>query len=86
MALVGQEQFIRLLAIEFDLQEENLRPGSRLADHLEFDSLEILRLAVFLEMLVPFDLPEGADFDSLTVGDIYGLYCAEYAEQMLRGL
>jgi hypothetical protein len=84
MALIAERDFVHLLAVEFDLDETVLHSDTRLGDYLELDSLEILRLAVFLDLVIPIGMRGDPSLESLTVADLYAIYCSEFAEQMLR--
>ena len=81
--LLGKARFLELLCTEFGYAAGGVSMETRLIADLGFDSLQWLRLAVFVEMLVPFDAPDDTNPDELTVGDIYALYCKEYARLML---
>jgi acyl carrier protein len=75
--IVTAERFITLFANEFQLDEQTLSRDTYIVQDLDFDSLELFRLMLFVEMLAPIDLPDRVNFDELTLGSIYDHYAAE---------
>ncbi len=79
MTTVTMSRFVALFAREFDLEEDHLTRNTCIVHDLGFDSLELFRLMIFLEMLAPIDLPEDINLDDLTIGTVYDHYAAEAA-------
>lgn len=71
------EVFRERFAAEFDLPLDSVNADSRLIDDLGFDSFELFRTAIFLEMLTPIDLPDEFAVTALTLGDVYQFYAVE---------
>lgn len=75
MTILSSEEFLARFAVEFDLGEQPVSTSTRVVADLDFDSLDLLRLSVFLDVIgdavVPEGLEELADF---TLGDIYHYY------------
>jgi len=70
--MLDRPAFIKRFADEFEL--DGLVGTERLLDDLEFDSLELLRVALFLEIVCDVELPEQVDYESLCVDDIWHYY------------
>ncbi len=81
---LGIERFLALFAREFDLDVAVIRPTTRLQGDLDFDSLELLRAACFMEMLVPFDFPDEKVAADVTLADLYSVYCSEKTRELLE--
>jgi acyl carrier protein len=79
MKIVGFDRFCTLFRAEFALEEGSLARDSRLVYDLGFDSLQLFRLSIFVEMLAPIDLPAEIDFDALTLGSVYDHYAVTAA-------
>ena len=70
--MLSFEQFVVLVARDFDRQLNCLTPRARLVQDLSMDSLDLLRLMILCEALSPgFDVPDDVDADELTVGSVY---------------
>jgi hypothetical protein len=70
--------FVDRFSFEFDIPVEQLDPEALLVSTFDFDSLELLRLRLFLEMLLPgFELPDQLSLDDLRLQDVYHYYCLE---------
>jgi hypothetical protein len=79
MKIVGFDHFCTLFRDEFVLGDDSLSRDTRLIHDLAFDSLQLFRLAIFVEMLAPIDLPAEIDFDALTLGAVYDHYAVTAA-------
>jgi acyl carrier protein len=79
MRVLSFERFKRLFADEFELDEGELSRDTRLVTELAFDSFELFRVAIVVEMLAPIDMPENVDIDSLTLGQVYDHYAVNAA-------
>jgi len=79
MKIVGFDRFCTLLAQEFDVDASTLSRDTHVVDELAFDSLELLRLSIFIEMLAPIDMPTDVDFKALTLGAVYDHYAVNAA-------
>ena len=71
--------FLSRFAAEFQLPLDALSEHTRLIEDLGFDSFELFRVMIFLEMLTPVDLPEDLSLESLTLRMVYDFYVAEAA-------
>jgi acyl carrier protein len=82
--MMPEDDFLALLRREFsESVEARIDKSSRLIDDLALDSLELIRLLLIAESLVPgFDLPEQLELADVTVGDVYH-YMAQRAAQAL---
>lgn len=80
---LGFEKFLALFAREFDLEISDISPTTRLQADLDFDSLELLRAACFMEMLVPFDFPDEDIAVDVSLADLYGIYTTEKTRELL---
>jgi acyl carrier protein len=82
--VIGQDKFVVLFAEEFDLDESSVSPETALLEDLGFDSLQYLRAAVFMEMLLSgIEISDGEIVDGLTVGGLYRRYCLAVTDQAL---
>jgi acyl carrier protein len=79
MRIVGYERFCALFREEFGLHDTELSSETNLVNDLAFDSLELFRLAILIEMLAPIDMPADIDFDALTIGAVYHHYAVTAA-------
>jgi acyl carrier protein len=79
MKVLAPDRFVKLLATEFELDPVCLVRATRFVGDLDFDSFQFFRLAVFIEMLAPIDVPDDVDLDALTVGALYDFYAVEAA-------
>lgn len=69
------ERFFNGFAKEFDLAEVELAPTTHLFDDLEFDSFDVFRLLLWLEVIaeVPY-APDGDLPETFRLGDVYDFY------------
>jgi hypothetical protein len=75
---VSFETFVDRFSFEFDIPVEQLDPDVLLVSTFNLDSLELLRLRLFLEMLVPgLELPDQLSLDDVRLRDVYHYYCLE---------
>lgn len=76
MRLLTEAEFCEVLDVEFeDIRAPgSFKPGARLVDDLHLDSLDLLRLVIFVESLAPIELPDQLDPSDATVGDLYHYY------------
>ncbi len=76
LPLLSEGEFYRALDAEFgDLHPPGtFNREARLVDDLHLDSLDLLRLTIFVESLAPIELPEQMDPADVTVGDLYHYY------------
>jgi acyl carrier protein len=79
MKIVGFDRFCSLFRDEFELDDRPLSRDTHLVNDLGFDSLELFRLAILVEMLAPIDLPDEIDFNTLTIGSVYDHYAVTAA-------
>jgi acyl carrier protein len=77
--VIGFERFRTLLAQELEIAEDALTREARFVLDLDFDSFQLFRLAIFVEMLAPVDIPAEIDIETLTVGAVYEHYAVEAA-------
>lgn len=70
-------EFLGRLASEFDLEGRDppLAAETRLRADLGFDSLDLLRLSIFLDALAGVLVPEDLELvDEITLGDVHYYY------------
>lgn len=73
------EEFCALIAREFDLEMDEVRPESRLAEDLGFDSVQMYELLCVLEELGGY-LEDGTLTATITVDDTYFNYVQNIGE------
>jgi acyl carrier protein len=73
------DRFRHLLAGEFEIAEHSIVRDTNFVIDLDFDSFQMFRLAIFIEMLAPIDIPDSIDLQALTVGAVYDHYAVEAA-------
>ena len=65
------QRFMRAFRAEFHDHPVEIKPNMRLIADLGFDSLDILRTRIVVEMFVPvMNLPDDVDFAELRVSDL----------------
>lgn len=77
MRILGYDEFAERFAIEFDVAEEHrpLPPTTRLVADLGFDSLDLFRVSILLDVLAEVLVPEDLDaLDDFTLGDVHYYY------------
>ncbi len=77
MRILGYDEFAERFAIEFDVAEERrpLPPTTRLVADLGFDSLDLFRVSILLDVLAEVLVPEDLDaLDDFTLGDVHYYY------------
>jgi hypothetical protein len=80
---ISLERFVELFGFEFDIPAERIDADALLVDLIQLDSLEQLRLALFMEMLLPAcELPEQLALEDIRVRDIYHYYSVESARRV----
>jgi len=75
--ILGYDEFAERFAIEFDVAEERrpLPPTTRLVADLGFDSLDLFRVSILLDVLAEVLVPEDLDaLDDFTLGDVHYYY------------
>ena len=71
------EEFAERFAVEFDVAEERrpLLSSTRLVADLGFDSLDLFRVSILLDVLAEVLVPEDLDaLDDFTLGDVHYYY------------
>ena len=73
---MDRSQFFDGLTEEFELDPA---PSGveRVIQDLGFDSLELMRLGMFLEIVCDVELPEQVDYDTLTIDDVWHYYLVQ---------
>ena len=71
--VLDRSSFLKCLADEFELSGA-LTGAETLIDDLEFDSLQLLRLSIFIKDRFGSELPEQVDYDTLKVDDVWYYY------------
>ncbi len=77
MRILGFDEFAERFAIEFDVAEERrpLPASTRLVADLGFDSLDLFRVSILLDVLAEVLVPEDLDaLDDFTLGDVHYYY------------
>lgn len=77
MRILSYDEFAERFAIEFDVAEERrpLPPTTRLVADLGFDSLDLFRVSILLDVLAEVLVPEDLDaLDDFTLGDVHYYY------------
>jgi len=71
--MITEAAFIEMVTREFaDTIDAEIHPESRILDDLGMDSLELLRLMLLAESLVPgFELPPQLDLKDVAIRDIH---------------
>lgn len=83
--MLSRERFLSLFEQEFDLEPGTVDFSTRLVFDLCFDSVEFLRVVLFLEELSEFEWPKDSpDFSQLTVANLYQFHCVTDVESALR--
>lgn len=59
-----------VLAHEFGIVPEAMRPETRLVEDLDFDSLELVSFAQDLEEKLGISIPDGSIQQHMTIGDV----------------
>jgi acyl carrier protein len=69
------DEFCSQLRLEFDIDEEHeLSRSTSFQDDLQFDSLELMRLGVFVELVSDaFFVADELDIDGLTIGACFDI-------------
>lgn len=69
------------LELEDEIDPSSIIPEARLIADLDLDSLQLLRVAAFVESLAPIILPDQLDPADATIGDLHHYYrtLAEHA-------
>lgn len=71
------DDFAERFAVEFDVPAERrpLPPSTRLVADLGFDSLDLFRVSILLDVLAEVFVPEDLDaLDDFTLGDVHYYY------------
>lgn len=77
MRVLEFEEFAERFAVEFDVAEERrpLLSSTRLVADLGFDSLDLFRVSILLDVLAEVLVPEDLDaLDDFTLGDVHYYY------------
>lgn len=77
MRVLEFEEFAERFAVEFDVAEERrpLPSSTRLVADLDFDSLDLFRVSILLDVLAEVLVPEDLDaLDDFTLGDVHYYY------------
>jgi acyl carrier protein len=73
---MSEEEFLDALAVEFveEIDRAELVPEAGLVRDLDLDSLQLIRLAAFVESLAPIELPDDLDPGDATLADVFYYY------------
>lgn len=74
--VLDADEFLDALRSEFEgeLDPDRIDLRARLIDDLELDSLQVLRLVVFVESLGDIELPDDLDLGDASLGDLHYYY------------
>jgi hypothetical protein len=79
MKVLGYDQFSGHFVTEFEFPPSKLSRSTRLVQDFDFDSFQFFRLAIFLDSLIPTELPEDLDLETITLGNVYDFYAVQAA-------
>ncbi|MGH9212798.1 MAG: acyl carrier protein [Acidimicrobiales bacterium] len=71
--MLDRSTFIERFAEEFELKSAPVG-SDRVIGDLGFDSLEVMRLVLFMEIVCGVELPEQVDMETLNVEDVWHYY------------
>lgn len=84
MRVLGFEEFADRFAVEFGVAEDRwpLPATTRLVADLGFDSLDLFRVSILLDVLAGVLVPEDLDaLDDFTLGDVHYYYRVQIEQQ-----
>lgn len=75
------ERINRVLAVEFELDPDVMRPSASFKDDLGLDSLDAVDMVVVLEQEFKFKITKTESFQNIrTLGDLHAYILARWAE------